>query len=153
LLGPGTRSLDAGVFGLPQSSTREWAGVAALVRLSLALTFIVAGVFHGFHKIPTFEAPAIALVVVGLGLAAGMGTRVFAAGAVVVLVAYMAVKGADATGVLGFLNAVKREFALLAAAGVLAVYGGGHAFTLHSIARDVLEGARRYLRRPATAAR
>ncbi|MEO1104120.1 MAG: DoxX family protein, partial [Pseudomonadota bacterium] len=92
LLGAGSRSVDAGVYGLPRTVGHGWDGPAALMRYSLAVMFLVGGVFHGFHKIPTFDTPALVLVVVGLGLAAGVGPRIFAAGAVAVMVWYMAGK-------------------------------------------------------------
>jgi hypothetical protein len=61
---------------------------------------------------------------------AGVGARYFALAAAFVLVWFMLSKLTGASGVIGYLNSVKREFALLAAAGVLAAVDGGRLFAL-----------------------
>lgn len=128
-LGAGTGSVDAVRFGLPRSLGRDWEVLGLLLRLSLGAVFVIGGLFAGYSKITTFGMPGIVLAAVGAGLLAGVGTRVFAAVAAAILLWYMAVKLGGATSVVAYLNAVKREFALLAVAGVLAAAGGGGLFT------------------------
>ena len=74
--------------------------------------------------------PGLLLTVIGAGLIAGVGARWFALAAAAVMVWFMMAKLPGATGVIGWFNAVKREFAILAAAGVIASAGGARMFTL-----------------------
>ena len=128
-LGAGARSLDADRFGLPAALCRDWDGLGLLLRLSLGAVFLVGGLFAGYNKITTFGMPGVLLAVVGAGLMAGVGVRWFAAAAVAVLLWFIASKIASASSVIGYFNSVKREFGLLAAAGILAVVDGGRWFT------------------------
>lgn len=132
-LGPGARSIDADRLGAPAALGRGWDPLGLVLRLSLALVFLVGGFFHGYAKIVTFDAAGILLVIVGLGLAAGVWVRSFAIGALIILAWYMIGKLGAAGDLLGYLNAVKREFAFVAAGAALAVMGGGAHFTLPSI--------------------
>lgn len=150
-LGAGARSVDAGRYGLPQALGRDWENLGLVLRLSLASVLLIGGLFHGFSKIPTFDTPAIVLTVVGLGLLAGVGVRWFALAAAIVVAVFMVGKLADASGIIGYLNSVKREFALVAAAGVLAVLGADRAFALDTRARAVWQGAKHYMNGRSTA--
>ena len=135
-LGSGTGSVDARRQGAAAlAPERDWDALALLMRWSLAVVFIIGGLFHGFPKIASFGTPGLILAVVGIGLAAGYGTRVFAAAACAVLVVYMLGKLGAASGVLGYLNSVKRELGLLAGAAVVAHAGGGRYFTIQSLRR------------------
>jgi len=134
-LGSGSLSVDARRGGLAVQPERDWDALAMLLRWSLALTFLIGGLFHGFPKIAGFATPGLILAVVGIGLAAGYGTRVFAAAACAVLVYYMATKLGAASGVLGYLNSIKRELGLLAGAAVVAHAGGGRYFTIDQLRR------------------
>ncbi len=150
-LGPGAGSLDAGHFGQRPALDRNWDPLGLLLRLSLGAVFLVGGFFAGFSNITTFGMPAILLAIVGLGLVAGAGTRLFAAVAAGVLVWFLLAKIGGATSVIGYLNAVKREFALLAAAGVLAAVGGGRLFAITGVSKAMKEWRNLYLgaqRRP-----
>ncbi len=129
-LGSGAFSLDGTRFGLPESMEREWDPLGLLLRLSLAAVFIIGGFFAGYSKIVTFGMPAVSLAAIGIGLAAGIGVRFFAAAACAVLLWFLAAKIGAAPGVIGYFNSVKREFALLAAAGVLTAVGGGRLFVI-----------------------
>ncbi|MEO1091149.1 MAG: DoxX family membrane protein [Pseudomonadota bacterium] len=150
-LGSGARSLDAARYGLPPALGRDWDNLGLVLRLSLGIVFVVGGLFHGFSKIATFDMPALLLVVVGLGLLAGIGVRAFALAAGLALLVFMAGKLDGANGIIGYFNSVKREFALLAAAGVLAVLGADRAFTLDALSRAAWAGGQRYVRGRAAA--
>ncbi|MPZ32805.1 MAG: DoxX family membrane protein [Rhodospirillales bacterium] len=150
-LGAGARSLDALRFGRPASLGRDWEPLGLVLRLSLGAVFLIGGFFAGFSKIATFGMPGVLLAVIGLGLVAGVGTRYFALAAVGVLVWFITAKLAGAGSAIGYLNSVKREFALLAAAGVLAAVDGGRLFALDRAWPALREGLATYLggaRRP-----
>lgn len=148
-LGAGARSLDALRFGQPAALGRDWEPLGLLLRLSLGVVFLIGGFFAGFSNITTFGMPGILLIVIGLGVVAGVGTRYFALAAAAVLVWFMATKLAGASGVVGYLNSVKREFALLAAAGILVAVDGGRPFALDKLWAALQEGLGIYLlRRP-----
>jgi uncharacterized membrane protein YphA (DoxX/SURF4 family) len=143
-LGAGAWSLDHSRFGLPAAHGVDWEIPGLVLRLSLGLVFLVGGLFHGFSKIPTFDMPAAVLVVVGLGLASGVAVRVVAAAAALALLVFFAGKLGDASSPLGYANGIKRELALLAAAGVLAVLGADRAYTVRALGLAVRQGARAY---------
>lgn len=132
-LGAGRGSIDASYRGEAAVLERDWEALGALMRWSLALVFIIAGLFHGFPKIASFGAPGLILAVIGLGLASGYGTRVFAMAACAVLLWYMAMKLGGATSVLGYFNSIKRELGLLAGSAVVAHAGGGRMFTINQL--------------------
>ncbi|MGQ0683863.1 DoxX family protein [Bradyrhizobium sp.] len=144
-LGPGRVSLDASRFGLPAAFGRDWDALGLLLRLSLASVFLVGGLFAGYNKITTFGMPGLLLTAIGVGLVAGVGVRYFALAAVAVLAWFMLSKIAGASGTIGYLNSVKREFALLAGAAVLAAADGGRSFALDKAWRSVREGLSVYV--------
>lgn len=133
--GPGTTSVDARRHGAVLVPDIDRDALLLLMRWSLAVAFVIGGLFHGFPKIASFGTPGLILAVVGIGLAAGYGTRVFAAAACAVLVVYMLGKLGAASGVLGYLNSIKREIGLLAGAAVVAHAGGGRYFTVDALRR------------------
>lgn len=152
-LGPGAYAADRiGAGSAPDAVTGgRWDALGLLLRLSVASVFIVAGAFNGFHKIPTFDSSSWVLLPIGLALAAGIGVRLAAAAAVAVLVWYMVGRLDFDASLIVNLNAIKREFALVAAGGILAFSGGGRLFTATAAwrsARDGLPSARRLLGRP-----
>lgn len=133
-LGSGSASVDAAFRGKPALFVeRDWEPLGALLRWSLALAFIIGGLFHGFPKIASFATPGLILAVIGLGLASGYGTRVFAAAACAVLLWYMSTKLGGATSVLGYFNSIKRELGLLAGSAVVAHAGGGRLFAIDQL--------------------
>lgn len=150
-LGAGAASVDAARFGLPRSLERDWDTIGLLLRLSLGIVFVIGGIFAGYSKIATFGMPGILLAIVGVGLLAGVGTRAFAGAAAAILLWYMATKLPGAAGVVGFLNSVKREFALLAVAGVIAAAGGGRLFAADRWYAGLSGWFRLYFRRADTA--
>lgn len=129
-LGPGARSLDHDRYGLPETLGRDWEPLALLTRLSLGSAFLIGGLFAGYDNIVTWGMPGVLLTVVGAGLIAGIGARWFGLAAAAVMLWFMLTKLPGATGVIGWFNAVKREFAIFAAAAVVAWVGGGRMFTL-----------------------
>ncbi len=143
-LGSGAASLDARYFGLPRAHERDWAPLGLLLRLSLASVFLVGGGFAGFSGIASFGMPGWLLAALGLGLAGGVGVRYFALAAAGLLLWFMATKLGGASGIVAYLNAVKREFALLAAAGVLAALDGGRLFAVDKALGGLRHGLSRY---------
>lgn len=129
-LGPGAKSLDHARYGLPETLGRDWEPLALLMRLSLGAAFVVGGLFAGYDNIVTWGMPGLLLTIIGAGLIAGVGTRWFGLAAAAVMLWFMVAKLPGASGVIGWFNAVKREFASLAAAGVVASAGGGRMFTV-----------------------
>lgn len=144
-LGAGSHSLDASWYRMPTALGRPWEPLALLLRLSLGSVFVIGGFFAGYDNVATFGAPGVLLAGIGVGLIAGVGARVFAVAAAGVLLWFMAVKLLGATGVIGFFNAVKREFALLSVAGVIAAAGGGRLFTLDRAIPALQAWWRRYI--------
>ncbi len=129
-LGPGARSLDHAWYGLPETLGRDWEPLALLTRLSIGAPFLIGGLFAGYDNVVTWGMPSVLLAAIGAGLIAGVGARGFAVAAAAVMIWFMAVKLGGATSVIGWFNAVKREFAILAAAGIVAWVGGGRMFTV-----------------------
>jgi uncharacterized membrane protein YphA (DoxX/SURF4 family) len=129
-LGPGARSLDHTRFGLPETLGRDWEPLGLLTRLSLGAAYLIGGLFAGYDNVVTWGMPGLLLAIIGAGLIAGVGARWFALAAAAVMLWFMLAKLPGASGVIGWFNAVKREFAIFAAAGVVAWVGGGRMFTL-----------------------
>ena len=136
-LGPGVWSVDEKIFG-PQVKAKEvnWDALGLLIRVSLGLVFIVGAAFYGLENIKSF-APAIILLPIGIVLLFGNGARYAAIAAILVIGWYMLSLFAFDKGLVGNLNSVKREFALLASAIVLAILGGGSSHTLFGMLEDV----------------
>lgn len=136
-LGPGVWSLDEKIFGA-QVKAKEvnWDGLGLLLRVSLGLVFIVGGAFYGLENIKSF-APAIILLPIGMVLLSGNGARYAGIAAILVIGWYMLTLLSFDKGLVGNMNSVKREFALLASAIVLAVQGGGNSHTLLGMLEDV----------------
>lgn len=146
-------NLGAGAFSLdrryrledPQRPIASWDCLGLLLRLSVAVILLVGGAFAGFDHIQSFATAGWILLLLGVVLAGGTGARVAGALTVAVMAWYMIGKVSLAKSLLDNLNGIKREFAIGAAAGVLAWLGGGHAFTFEGVA------ARLRTRRPAQA--
>lgn len=95
--------------------------------------------------------PGLLLTAIGIGLVAGVGVRYFALAAAAVLVWFMLSKIAGATGIVAYLNSIKREFALLAGAAVLAAVGGGRLFAVDKAIQSLRENLSVYLGKPQAA--
>ncbi len=125
MLGSGRFSLDGNLMRRGQcNSNLSWAFSALILRLSIAVVFIAGGAFFGLDHVKSWSSMPLLLIVVGVALASGHYTR-FAAGiAFSVLVIYcLSAVNLDRT-LWDNLNAVKREFAFIAASFVLMVYPG-----------------------------
>lgn len=136
-LGSGVWSVDERIFGA-QVKAKEvnWDGLGLLLRVSLGLVFIVGGAFYGLENIKSF-APAIILLPIGIVLLSGNGAKYAGIAAILVIAWYMLTLLSFDKGLVGNMNSVKREFALLASAIVLAVQGGGNSHTLLGMLEDV----------------
>jgi uncharacterized membrane protein YphA (DoxX/SURF4 family) len=136
-LGPGVWSVDEKIFG-PQVKAKEvnWDALGLLVRVSLALVFIVGGAFYGLENIKSFALPII-LLPIGVVLLFGNGVRYAGVAAMLVIAWYMLSTFSFDKDLVANMNSVKREFALLASALMLAGLGGGSSHTLFSMLEDI----------------
>jgi len=131
LVGSGSQSVDRRIFGSAVTRrTLNWDAPGLLLRLSLGFPLLVGGLFHGSGHIATWGTPAWVLVPVALALLLNVGAR-WAGGAVVLIMAWFLVSsfGLDRS-LIANMNAVKREYAFLAAAMILALCGGGRLFSV-----------------------
>ncbi len=128
-LGSGAQSLDRKLFGRggarPQT---DWDIYGLLLRLSVAVVFLVGGFFAGYGHIKSFVPIPGLLILVGLLLASGHLVRVVALAAFLIVAWYCMGKFSVDTTFWNNLNAIKREIAFLGAAAVLVVVGGGRGF-------------------------
>jgi len=133
-IGAGMKSVD-NRFIAPKTSI-DWDQMGLLLRISLAIIFIVGGFFGGFAKIPTFATANLLLAATGLALMFGSKKVVQAAGFVAagIMLWFIFHKFSIDKTLIKNLNGFKREFAFLAAGVVLAIFGGGGKYTLGDIA-------------------
>jgi uncharacterized membrane protein YphA (DoxX/SURF4 family) len=140
-LGAGSYSIDS---RFSQHSVQiQSATVSLLLRLSLAVVFLVAGIFNGYANIQSFASASIILIPIGVLLLLGSNTVVRYVGmAVIVTMGWFILQkfSIDKT-LIQNLNGFKREFALLAAGVALAYLGGGERYTL----MDVITRSRQYI--------
>ncbi|MBI3285616.1 MAG: DoxX family protein [Burkholderiales bacterium] len=136
-LGAGKASLDRKWF--PHQSDISWNTLGLLLRFSLGMVFIVAGFFGGFAHIANFASNHWLLALIGLVMIFGDAVLVRAAAAFAmgVFIWFMLHKLNFDKSALANLNSFKREFALLGAAAMLLMLGGGDAFTGRDLARRV----------------
>lgn len=118
-----------------------WDVAALLLRLSLALVFIVGGLFVGMPNIKSFVPSGIVMTAIGLALLWGGSVGRYAAMAAgVTILFYVFSQVGYNKGLVGSLNAVKREIALFAVAIVLAVRDSGNLWTASDLLRRLREG-------------
>ncbi len=110
----------------------RWNELGLLLRVSLALPFLIAGFFHGLDNIQTFKLPAVVAVVLGVLILAGVQTRLMGAAVVVAMLLFIMQKINLDKSLIANLNGFKREFALLAAGFVLFHAGGGSYYAPNS---------------------
>lgn len=128
-LGSGSGSLDRKLFHRGAAPEQvNWNGYGLLLRLSVALVFLVGGFFAGYGHIKTFVPMPLMLVGIGVLLASGHLTRVAGLAAFAVVAWYSVGKLNLDVSFWNNLNAIKRELAYLAATGLLVFFGGGRAF-------------------------
>ena len=132
-LGSGRLSLDeklhTGSAILEKNINKSWNEMGLLLRVSLALPFLVAGFFHGLDHIQTFKLPALISLVLGVGILFGIQTRIIGSAVVLAMVYYIFQKLNIDKSVIANLNGFKRELGLLAAGIVLLHAGGGSHYT------------------------
>lgn len=133
-MGSGAYSVDQKFLGRGFApASLNWNNYGLLLRLSVAIVFIVGGIFYGYSYIKSFIGFPIALTIVGLVLASGHFTRLAAAAAFAIVLWYCFGKLSLDTSFWNNFNAIKRELAFLAASLVLIIYEGGRSFQLASL--------------------
>ena len=105
--------------------TERWNELGLLLRVSLALPFLIAGFFHGLDHIQTFKLPAIISVVLGITILLGVQTRIVGSAVVLAMLYFIFQKLNIDKSLIANLNGFKREFAFLAGGIVLFHAGGG----------------------------
>lgn len=137
-------NLGAGKFSVDNTRRAftpkvHWNSLGLLLRLSLAVSFVVGGFFHDYAKIANFATPAFILAPLSLLLIFGTPLMTRVAGAVVVAIMlwFMVHKFSFDKSLIANLNGFKREFAFIGAGSVLALYGGGLRYTIGSILDDI----------------
>jgi len=129
VLGSGAYSLDGKLTRRGRGAdTVNWNALGLLLRLSVAVAFLAGGFFYGLDHVKSWSGIPVLLVLVGLVLASGHGVRIAAAAAFVILALYCLGKVSVDNTLWDNLNAVKREFAFLAACLVLIRLSGGALF-------------------------
>ncbi|WP_373487791.1 DoxX family protein [Blastomonas sp.] len=128
-VGSGALSLDARFFGRgAAASSANWSALGLLIRLSLGVVFLSGGFFYGLDHVKSWTSIPLLSIAIGVVLVSGHGVRIAAAAAFIVL-AISCINSMDGSNTLwNNLNAVKREFAFLVAAGLLVRFSGGPAF-------------------------
>jgi len=138
IIGSGRLSMDA--KWLKQGVTTEqvnWHNLGLLLRLSLAAPLLIGGFFAGFSNITTFSTFPLLLMLLGTALFVGVKVREAAALVALVMLWFMLTKLSLDKTLIANLNGFKREFALLAAAMVIALRGSGNAYTPSDLIRRV----------------
>lgn len=129
-LGAGRYSLDVRLFQRPTFQAKaDWDNLGLLLRLSLALPLLVAGVFNAMPNIPTFASSALILLPIAILLVSSVAMRYVGLAAAAVMLWYMAYKLNLDKSIIANLNGFKREFAFLAGSLVLALVGGGKLYS------------------------
>ena len=138
MLGSGRFSADSRILtnGVHTDSA-DWESMGLLLRLSLAAPLLIGGLFGGYAQIATFATYQPILFVLGVLLIVGIRTREAAMVVVLVMVWFIANKLNFDKSMIANLNGFKREFAFLAAAVVIALRGGGSAYTPSDIAKRI----------------
>lgn len=128
-LGSGSYSFDRKWFGRGYpAGIADMDGIGLLLRLSVAAPFLVGGFFAGYSHIKTFIDLPTLLIVTGLLLASGHAMRISATLAIAIIAYYSIGKINLDSSLLDNANAIKREFAYLAAGGILFIWQGGRSF-------------------------
>ncbi len=136
-VGSGAVSLDAKLLGRGEPMGMVgWANIGLLIRMSVAVTFLVGGAFYGLDHVKSWIAVPLVSIAIAAILLSGHGVRLAAIAALAVLLFYCGGKLDSAKPLWDNLNAIKREFAFLAASGLLLVFSGGKAFQLGALIHD-----------------
>jgi uncharacterized membrane protein YphA (DoxX/SURF4 family) len=128
-LGSGRFSMDSFIRKQPRRKIPvDWDALALLTRLSVAIPFLTGGFFAGMSNIQSFAMYPLVLVLIGLLLVSGVGIRAVAIAVMLTILWFMLSKLSADKSLIANLNGFKREFAMLAAALALLIYGGGAKF-------------------------
>ncbi|MFQ5534439.1 MAG: DoxX family protein [Sphingomonadales bacterium] len=137
-LGAGIHSLDRRLgFEDTDREIAGWDNLGLLLRLSVGVIMIVGGAFAGGDHIQSFATSGWILLLLGVLLVSGHGVRLAGGAVIGVMLWYMAAKLDLDKSLIGNLNGIKREFAIMAAAGLLVWRGGGGRFTFVGLIRSV----------------
>lgn len=112
--------------------TERWNELGLLLRVSLALPFLIAGFFHGLDHIQTFKLPAIVSIVLGVAILLGTQTRLVGSVVVIAMLYFIVQKLNIDKSFIANLNSFKREFAFLAG-GVILFHAGGGKYYVPSV--------------------
>lgn len=131
--GAGSYSIDKRWIG-PSATRRalNWNALGLLLRVSVGLPLLVGGAFYGYGHIQSFGMPAFLLVIVASMLMLNVGARVAGAATVLIMAWFIISNFELGRSLIANMNAVKREYAFLAAGAVLTYCGGGRLFSLLS---------------------
>jgi len=136
-LGSGAWSADQRLLGRGAPPTEvNWNVLGLVVRLSVAVVFIVGGLFAGYDHIKTFVAVPVLLVAVGVVIASGHLTRAAAVAAFAIVAWYCFGQLDPGMSAWDYVNSVKREVAYLVSIGMLFFFGGGKAFRPSGLIRS-----------------
>lgn len=133
MIGSGKYSLDERWIG-PDATRRNVNrdAIGLVARFAVALPILVGSAFHGYGHIQSFGVPAWVLALVAMALILNVGPRV-AGLAMMVMMTWFLIDSFDpARSLVANMNAVKREYAFLAAGLVIGLWGGGHWFSLRA---------------------
>ncbi|MEO0672382.1 MAG: DoxX family membrane protein [Pseudomonadota bacterium] len=140
-LGSGHRSLDLRLFGPDAAAPlARWETIGLLMRLSLAVVLIVGGLFAGMPNIKAWLQPGvIMLLAAALLLWGGRIGQLGAAAGLAIVTIYSVGKLSFDAGLVGNLNAIKREIAFIAAFAILTLRDSGPLWTASDVARRLRE--------------
>ncbi len=134
LLGSGPFSADRSLFrSAATPRIEDWNNPGLLLRLSMGMLFLVAGLFAGLDHIPSFATNQWILLVGALFLISGAGVRYVGYLVIAIMIWYMMYKLNMDKTLIANLNSFKREVAFLGAGAVLAMLGGGEHFKFKSL--------------------
>ncbi len=136
-VGSGKFSLDHTLFGRGSVTVSGgWASLGLLMRLSVGIVFLAGGFFFGLDHVKSWIGFPMISIAIGAVLLSGHAVRFAAIAAFLVLSIYCFGKLDLAKSVWDNLNAIKREFAFLAACALLVRFSGGDAFQIGSLFRN-----------------
>ncbi len=139
-LGSGPFSIDQRRNQQPTDKTDiSWDNLGLLLRLSMGIALLVAGLFSGQDHIPTFGTSAWLLLPIALLLISGVGVRYMGYCTMAIMVWYMIYKLNMDKSLIANLNGFKREVAFLGGGAALALLGGGALFTCKAFFKQFQE--------------
>lgn len=135
-LGSGAYSLDQkrGAARLQKiNSPQQWNELGLLLRVSLALPFLVGGFFHGLDHIQSFALPAIINIALGIVIIMGLQARIVGSLIAITMLYFILQKLNADKSLIANLNGFKRELGFLAA-GIVLFHAGAGTYYVPTIA-------------------